>query len=187
MTKLSAKAIKQFVWIDLEMTGLDHTNDSILEIATIITQPTLEVIAYGPTLYITQPIDYMTKMNPEVYAMHKRSGLLEKVCSSSITLADAYAQTLQFIRMHCAKEEAVLCGNSIWQDRLFLKQYMPNILEHLNYRMVDVSTLKVLINNWYPVGHNTEFQKSNAHRALEDIQESIDELKHYRAHFFIKN
>jgi len=181
-----AKRIEKFVWIDLEMTGLDPQRDVILEIATIITEPTLEIIAYGPQLVIAQPAAVLATMVPEVRAMHEKHGLLDAVTTSSTSLEDAYRQTFDFIQQQCKKNEAVLCGNSIWQDRQFLAAYMPSIVSFLNYRLVDVSAIKVLINKWYPKNANGKFKKAETHRAFEDIKQSIAELQHYRTHFFVE-
>lgn len=176
--------IKKFVWIDLEMTGLDAQKDVILEIATIITTPDLHNQINGPHFIISQPTEIMATMSKEVHELHHQSGLTKKVLLSTISLETAYRETFDFIKMHCKKNEAVLCGNSIWQDRLFLARYMPDIIAHLNYRLVDVSTIKVLVNNWYAQSPHVAFEKNKVHRALDDINESIAELKHYQHHFF---
>jgi oligoribonuclease len=177
--------IKRFVWIDLEMTGLDSSKDVILEIATIITNPMLEIISYGPHCVIAQPPEVITAMIPEVTRLHTISGLIDRVADSTTSLAQAYTQTFDFITAHCTKNEAVLCGNSVWMDRQFLARYMPDIVQYLNYRLVDVSSLKILINKWYPSDPHLDFKKKNVHRALDDIKESIAELQHYRRYFFI--
>lgn len=178
-------SIKKFVWIDLEMTGLNAQKDVILEIATIITTPDLHHQISGPHLIISQPAEVMASMSKEVHELHHQSGLTEKVAHSNTSLETAYRETFDFIKIHCNKNEAVLCGNSIWQDRLFLSRYMPDIVAYLNYRLVDVSTIKVLVNNWYAQSPHVTFEKNKAHRALDDINESIAELKHYQHYFFI--
>jgi oligoribonuclease len=176
---------KRFVWIDLEMTGLSAQIDAILEIATIITTPDLEIVAKGPCFVINQSNEALHKMSPEVAALHKKSGLTEKVIASSITLDHAYQETLGFIKKHCTQNNAFLAGNSVWMDRTFLLLHMPDIVRFLNYRLIDVSSIKLLINSWYPANPQRLYKKSDNHRALEDIEESIEELRHYKSNFFI--
>jgi len=176
---------KSLVWIDLEMTGLDATHDVILEIATIITDDNLNVIHEAPAMIIHQPESVLNGMNEWCREQHCKSGLTEKVCASTLTLKDAEDATLAILQQYCEKDVSPLCGNSIWQDRTFLKAYMPRILDFLHYRMIDVSTIKELIRRWYPENVHAEYVKKDAHRALDDIHESIAELAHYRKYFFI--
>ncbi len=173
------------VWMDLEMTGLRPNQDVILEIACVITDSNLTVIAVGPSLVIKQPDELLADMNDVVRAMHTTSGLIEKVRESEVSFSDAYAQTLSFIKSHCAPGTAHLCGSSIWQDRLFLQKYMPDILTHLHYRMIDVSSIKECVTRWYAFDPQVIFEKKKNHRALDDVYESIAELKHYRKYFFV--
>jgi oligoribonuclease len=170
------------VWIDLEMTGLDESTCAIVEIATIVTEPDLTVVAEGPCLVLHQPEDVLATMSDFVRDLHTRSGLLDRIRSSAISVANAEAQTCAFLSKHCDKGTAVLCGNSIWKDRAFLQRYMPELLGLLHYRMVDVSTVKELVRRWYPSRQAPK--KREVHRALDDIRESIEELRWYRANVF---
>lgn len=173
------------VWMDLEMTGLDADHDVIVEIATIVTDDELNVVAEGPDLVIHQPPEALEHMDPVVVDMHTSSGLLEAIAASTVTLEDAGAQTLAFIREHVPEARTVpLCGNSIGTDRRFLARYLPEIEEHLHYRSVDVSTLKELARRWYPGVLSALPRKATSHRALDDIRESIDELRYYRGTVF---
>jgi len=171
--------------MDLEMTGLDHTSDVIVEIATLVTDDDLEIVAEGPDLVIHQPPDVLAAMQPVVVEMHTRSGLLTAIAESTVTLADAGAQTLAFLREHIAEPRTVpLCGNSIGTDRRFLAAYLPEIEEFLHYRSVDVSTIKELAKRWNPDALKGAPRKAEGHRALDDIRESLDELRFYREHLF---
>lgn len=171
------------VWIDLEMTGLNPDTDTILEIATIITDNNLEIIAKAPSIVIHQPDEVLENMNPIVQEMHKKSGLIEDVRRSQVTLADAENLMFSFIKQYCSPGIAPLCGNTIYMDRRFLRKYMPQINEYLYYRMIDVTSLKEIARRWY--SQVPAFEKKETHRALEDIAESIEELKYYREHLFI--
>ncbi len=173
---------KNLVWIDLEMTGLDARTDVILEIASIITDSNLNVIAHGPELVIYQPEEKLAHMNSFVTDLHTKSGLVTTVRESNVSLDDAAAQTLTFVKEHCNPETALLAGNSVWQDRTFLRAYMPALVDYLFYRLIDVTSVKELTLRWYP--EHPEFEKKDTHRALADIKESIAELQHYRAMFF---
>ncbi|MFN8017546.1 MAG: oligoribonuclease [Acidimicrobiales bacterium] len=173
------------VWMDLEMTGLDPDRHVIVEIATIVTDDELNVVAEGPDLVVHQGPEALAEMDEVVVDMHTRSGLLEAIAASTVTLEDAGAQTLAFIREHVPDVRTVpLCGNSIGTDRRFLARYLPDIEEHLHYRSVDVSTLKELARRWCPDVLDSLPRKATAHRALDDIRESIAELRHYRTHLF---
>lgn len=183
--KKVAEKDRKFVWIDLEMTGLRPEVDSILEIATIITDSELNIIDQGPEIVIAQPEEKLAVMDDFVTKLHAKSGLTEKVRASKISLEQAQDETLSFIAKHCEKNSACLAGNSVWQDRAFLYVYMPNIINYLHYRLLDVSSIKLVIKRWYAENKNIEFKKSDTHRALVDIQESIEELKHYRKYFFV--
>ncbi len=172
--------------MDLEMTGLDATSDVIVEIATIITDDDLEIIAEGPDLVIHQPEAMLDGMNEVVVAMHTKSGLLDAIASSTISLQDAGDATLQFLQEHIADARTVpLCGNSIGTDRRFLTAYLPEIEEFLHYRSVDVSSVKELVRRWNPPLLRGAPRKSENHRALDDIRESIDELRFYRDRCFV--
>jgi oligoribonuclease len=170
------------VWMDLEMTGLDPDRDTILEIATIITNGDLSVREEGPVYAIHQPqavLDAMDEWNRE---HHAASGLTARVAASRVTMEEAESQTLELVRRHCAERSAPLCGNSIWQDRRFLVRYMPILEAYLHYRIVDVSSIKELAARWYPDLEAPK--KRNAHLALDDIRESIAELRFYRENIF---
>ncbi|MCH2207031.1 MAG: oligoribonuclease [Lentisphaerales bacterium] len=171
------------VWIDLEMTGLEPQTDHILEIASLITDGDLKIIAEGPEIIIHQPEEIMQGMNEWCVKQHGESGLTEKVKSSTISLEEAEKQTLKFIKKHTGRTKVPLCGNSIGQDRMFLLKYMPKITNHLHYRMVDVSSIKELGVRWYP--NMEKFYKKATHRAMDDIRESVAELKYYREKLFL--
>lgn len=173
---------KHLAWIDLEMTGLDFDRDVILEIAVIITDQNLRLVAHGPELVIYQSPENLQGMANEVYQMHNDSGLLLDVSRSQITIRQAEAQVLNFLKQYSGPGQMPLCGNSIWQDKFFLRRFMPNLLNFLHYRIIDVSTVKELVTGWYGA---PEFKKSKNHRALADIQESIAELQYYRENYFI--
>jgi oligoribonuclease len=170
------------VWLDLEMTGLDPERCVIVEIATAVTDSELTLVAEGPSLVIHQPTELLNEMVPEVRAMHTRSGLLERIEASDISLERAEAETLAFVQAHCDPRTAPLCGNSIWKDRQFIERYMRKLDAYLHYRCVDVSSIKELARRWY--GDAVVPKKKEAHRALDDINESIDELRHYRNRVF---
>lgn len=173
-----------FLWLDLEMTGLDAEHDVILEIAAVITNSDLKKITDGPDIVIHQPHHFLEHINPWVKEQHTKSGLLERVANSSVSVHEAEDAMLEYIKDY-SSHEVYFAGNSIYQDRTFLKKYMPRLNEKGHYRMIDVSTLKVLIQNWYPHSAEIHFKKSKNHRALLDVYESIEELQHYRKHFFI--
>lgn len=177
------KKTATLVWIDLEMTGLDPSSNQIIEIATIVTDNQLNIIKEGPALVIHADDAVLDRMHPQVKEMHAAHGLIDQVRDSSISLADAQAQTLDFLKEH-AEPNSPLCGNSIWADRVFLINQMPQIMDYLHYRIIDVSTIKELVLRWYLGDPHAEFTKKETHRALDDIRESIDELKHYRTYFF---
>lgn len=174
------------VWMDLEMTGLDHTRDVIVEIATIVTDDELLVVAEGPDLVVHQSDDLLAMMDPFVVDMHTRSGLLEAIRASPVSLEEAGAATLEFIRTQVPTAGTVpLCGNSIGTDRRFLAAYLPGIETYLHYRSIDVSSVKELVRRWYPKVRQARPQKIGQHRALDDIRDSIDELRYYRQRVFV--
>lgn len=174
-------------WMDLEMTGLDPEQHVIVEIATLITDDDLEIVAEGPDLVVHATEEELARMDEVVVRMHTESGLLERIRSSSLTLADAGAQTLAFLREHVPEPRTVpLCGNSIGTDRRFLARHLPEIEEHLHYRSVDVSTIKELAKRWMPELLKEAPVKAGSHRALDDIRESIEELRFYRKVLFVE-
>jgi oligoribonuclease len=174
------------VWMDLEMTGLDHTSDVIVEIATIVTDDQLTTVAEGPDLVIHHDDDVLDRMAPFVREMHTKSGLLDAIRASTVTLGQAGEATLQFIREHVPQPQTVpLCGNSIGTDRRFLATYLPEIETYLHYRSIDVSSVKELVRRWYPKVRQARPRKQGLHRALDDIRDSIEELRYYRQHVFV--
>ena len=174
---------KNLVWIDLEMTGLDPRTERIIEIATIITDSDLNIIAEGPSLAVRQDDALLEAMDEWNTVHHTSSGLIDRVRREGVAEAAACSQTLDFLKRHVEAGTSPLCGNSVGQDRRFLVEYMPELESFLHYRNLDVSTIKELAMRWRPdvmAGLN----KKGAHRALDDIRESIEELRHYRASFF---
>ena len=171
------------VWIDMEMTGLDPGVDVILEIATVITDAKLEIVAEGPVLAIHQDESTLAAMDAWNTEHHTASGLVDRVRRSEVSVTEAEALTLQFVQRHVDCHTAPLCGNTVWQDRRFLRRYMPVLENWLHYRIVDVSSVKELARRWRP-DLVERFAKQNTHRALDDIRESIAELRHYRDTFF---
>ena len=172
----------EIVWIDLEMTGLDLATESIIEIATIITDGELNIIAEGPNLAIKVSEELIANMDDWNTTHHTSSGLVDRIRSEGVSIGEAIKQTSEFIEQNIELGKAPLCGNSIHNDRAFLAKEMPEVLDLLHYRIVDVSTIKELVKRWYP---NLErYRKKEAHRALDDIIESVEELRHYRQHIF---
>jgi len=167
--------------MDLEMTGLNPDSDVIIEMATLITDPELNVIAQGPELVINRPAELFNRMDAWNREHHTKSGLWKKVIESPVTEREAEILTLNFIQQHISPKESPLCGNSIWQDRRFIAKYMKDLDQYLHYRLIDVSTLKTLGKMWYPEIIKSLKEKSSSHRALDDILESIEELRQYRS------
>ncbi len=171
------------IWIDLEMTGLDTQHDVIIEIATIVTDSHLNIVAQGPNLAIHQPDSILAKMDEWNQKQHGQSGLIARVKESTISTQDAEQQTLAFLQQYVPAKSSPMCGNTICQDRRFLHRLMPSLEAYFHYRHLDVSTVKELARFWAP----SVFQglsKKGAHLALDDIKESIEELKYYRERFF---
>jgi oligoribonuclease len=183
MSEQKKGEIPHIVWMDLEMTGLDPDTDDIIEIASIVTDANLNIIAEGPELVIHLPNERFAKMDSWNQEHHSASGLWKKVVESEITLLDAESLTLDFLKKHVGSNVSPLAGSSVWQDRRFITKYMKQIDNYLHYRLIDVSSFKEMITRWYP-NHPDKLEKKNSHRALEDIRESINELKFYREHFF---
>jgi oligoribonuclease len=172
--------------MDLEMTGLDPARHVIVEIATLLTDDDLNIVAEGPDLVIHQPAESLEQMDDVVVAMHTKSGLLEAIGLSTTTLQEAGDATLAFLREHIDAPRSVpLCGNSIGTDRRFLAAYLPEIEEFLHYRSVDVSSVKELLKRWNPGLLDGAPRKAEGHRALDDIRESVQELSFYRDRFFV--
>ncbi len=170
------------IWIDLEMTGLDPDNDLIIEIATVVTDKELNVLAQGPVMAVHQSDEALAAMDEWNQTHHGQSGLIERVKASNITDSEAEKQTIEFLQQWVPSGKSPMCGNSICQDRRFLYRYMPELEKFFHYRNLDVSTLKELARRWAP-DVKKSFKKTAQHIALDDIMESIGELKHYREHF----
>ena len=169
----------RLIWIDLEMTGLDPTRDRIIEMATIVTDDQLTVIAEGPVLAIHQSDELLAGMDAWNRKHHGQSGLTERVRASTLSEAEAEAQTLAFLKQHVKAGQSPMCGNSVWQDRRFLIGSMPKLDAFFHYRLIDVSTIKELAKRWRPELYSA-FKKHSKHEALADIRESIEELGYYR-------
>jgi oligoribonuclease len=174
----------RLVWIDMEMSGLDPDRERILEIAAIITDGDLEVVAEGPGLVVHQRDELLEGMDDWNKSHHGASGLVDRVRASEVSESEAEDLVLAFIAEHVGQRKAPLAGNSVHQDRRFLARYMPKIDEYLHYRHVDVSTIKELCGRWYPDAYRHRPEKKNVHRALDDIRESIEELRFYRTSIF---
>ncbi|KAB0285752.1 oligoribonuclease [Vibrio fortis] len=170
---------QNLIWVDLEMTGLDPETHKIIEIATIVTDSELNILAEGPVLAIHQPDSELDKMDEWCTTTHTGSGLVKRVKESTVTEQDAIAQTIEFLEKWVPKGKSPICGNSIGQDRRFLYKHMPELEEYFHYRYIDVSTLKELTRRWKPEVLDG-FTKSGSHLALDDIRESIAELQYYR-------
>lgn len=178
---MSANA-DNLIWIDLEMTGLDPDHDVIIEIATIVTDAELNILAEGPMLAIHWPDEVLDRMDDWCKTQHGKSGLIDRIRASQIGLAEAEQLTLDFLAPYVPERSSPMCGNSICQDRRFLYRGMPRLERFFHYRNLDVSTLKELARRWSPEVFKS-YTKQGAHLALDDIRESIGELRHYRQHF----
>jgi len=174
------------IWLDLEMTGLEPEIDHIIEIATIVTDAHLNIIAQGPSLVIHQSDEILDNMNPWCIEQHGKTGLTDRVRASNISLEQAEQLTLEFVRQHVEQGASPLCGNSISQDRRFLYKYMPQLEEYCSYRHIDVSSFKEVAKRWQP-DLLKGLHKKGSHLALDDIKESIEELKYYKEHFIRRN
>lgn len=178
----STKSTSPLIWLDLEFTDLDVKKGVIVEIATIVTDGNLNILAVGPDLVIHQPDSILTKMVKWNQDHFGESGLMEQIRRSQISTQEAEKQTIDFLKKYCAPHTALLAGSSIYMDREFLRIHMPALYDFVHYRIIDTSTLKELMHRWYP--HIPDFPKVEPHRAKRDILESIDELKYYQANIF---
>ena len=178
-----SRMIGNLVWIDLEMTGLDPEHHVIVEIASIITDDHLNVLAEGPDIVIHQPESALSAMEPWSLEHHQASGLLDRIKTSVYSTEQAEEETLSFIKHFCRRGHSPLCGNSICQDRRFLVKHMPTLEDFFHYRNIDVSSVKELVKRWYP--NLPHFEKQKTHLALSDIKESIGEMRYYRKQIFI--
>ena len=175
-------AESRLVWIDLEMTGLEPDENTIIEIATIVTESDLSIVAEGPSFAIDVGKEELVKMDNWNVKHHTENGLLDRIQSDGVSMENAERQTLEFLKEHCSPGQSPLCGNTIGQDRRFLRRYMPDLHEFFHYRSVDVTSIKILARSWYPeVG---KWRKNSGHRALDDIRGSIEELAYYRDKLF---
>lgn len=170
------------IWIDLEMTGLDPDNDRIIEVATIVTDAQLVIIAEGPVLVVHQDDELLNSMDEWNTKTHNKTGLVERVRASKLSETDAEKQTIEFLSKFIAKNVSPMCGNSICQDRRFLARSMTELEAYFHYRNLDVSSIKEIVKRWKP-NILSGFSKKNTHKALDDIRESIEELKYYREYF----
>lgn len=176
------RSADNLVWIDLEMTGLDPDRDVVIEVAVLITDGDLNIIADGPDFAIHRSDEALSVMNAWNRRTHHGSGLIKRVKASDVTIQQAEAEVLEFVQQWTMEGKSPLCGNSVHQDRRFLYGEMPKLIDWLSYRIVDVSTVKELATRWYP--DLEKFVKQERHRALDDIRESIDELRWYRQQIF---
>ncbi|MCP3917656.1 MAG: oligoribonuclease [bacterium] len=181
---MPAKREDLLVWMDLEMTGLDPEKERIIEIAVLLTDAELEIVAEGPELVVHQSDALLAAMDAWNTEHHGASGLTERVRASTLDDAAAEQKVLTFLRKHCAEKTSPLAGNSVWQDRRFLARYMPRVDDFMHYRIVDVSSVKELARRWYPGPFAKAPAKRNSHRALDDIKESIEELRYWRTAVF---
>jgi oligoribonuclease len=185
MEKKAKKQHYGLLWIDLEMTGLDPSRDVVLEVAVVASDIQLGMVQEGKDFVIHQPEDVLKSMDPWCLEQHTKSGLLTAVQSSTTSLEFVENYLLEFIEEYCSPTRFLFAGNSIHQDRAFLKRYFPRVDAKGHYRLIDVSTVKELVHAWYPNHPEVKFVKSKHHRAMDDVYESINELRHYRKHFFI--
>jgi oligoribonuclease len=177
------KSADHLIWLDLEMTGLEPERHAIIEIGCAVTDKELNVIAEGPCFAVHQPEEVLALMDAWCVEQHGKSGLTEQVRRSKTTLAEAEEKTLAFLKEHCQERASPLCGNSIGQDRRFLDKYMPALNNFFHYRNVDVSTIKELVKRWYGATQQAP-NKEKTHHVMEDIRESIEELRFYRKTIF---
>ncbi len=177
-----AQASQHLIWIDLEMTGLEPETDLIIEIATVVTDKDLNILAQGPVIAVHQSDEALAAMDDWNQKHHGQSGLIDRVKASTTSAAEAEQETIDFLKQWLPANASPICGNSVGQDRRFLVRYMPKLEAYFHYRSIDVSTLKELAARWAPEIKDG-FKKASSHQALDDILESIEELRYYREHF----
>jgi oligoribonuclease len=177
------KDLNNLVWLDMEMTGLDYSTNFILEVAVVITDSNLNILDQSPSYAVFQPETELQKMDKWNVSTHTKSGLVERVRTSTYDIGQVEKEILTLIKKYTNKGQSPLCGNTIYQDRKFIVKFMPKLEEFLHYRTIDVSTIKELSKRWYPEVYSN-FKKQNKHEALADILESINELKYYREKIF---
>ena len=183
MTAATVDKADTLIWIDMEMTGLDPETDRIIEVATLVTDANLNILAEGPVLALHRPDEVLAAMDDWNQRTHGESGLVQRVRDSRLGDTEAEAQTLAFLHQWSQPGASPLCGNSVHQDRRFMVRYMPALEAFFHYRNLDVSTIKELARRWRPELPGG-YQKTNTHRALDDIRDSVNELRYYREHFF---
>lgn len=176
---------KNLIWIDLEMTGLNPQKDVILEVACVITDSQLNILDNSLEFVINQPESALDAMSKEVREIHQKSGLIDRVKASKIGLDEVEPKMLELFKKYCNPKTALIAGNSVWQDRNFLANYMPSLVDYCFYRLLDVSGIKEVVARWYPENKNNKFEKPEKHRAMQDVLNSIEELKHFRKYFFV--
>ena len=177
-----SKNSQNLIWIDLEMTGLDTFKDRIIEIATIVTDKELNILEEGPVIAIKTPLEALEAMDEWNTNQHNKSGLVDRIKLSTYTYHDAQEMTIEFLTKYIDKKKSPMCGSGICQDRRFLARCMPELEDYFHYRNLDVSTIKELVNRWYS---DVKFKKDPQHLAIEDIKDSIEELKYYRKSIFL--
>lgn len=175
-----------WIWVDLEMTGLNVSTNLILEIATLVTDDRLNIIAEGPDLVIHQPTEILDNMDEWNTSQHTKSGLIEEVKKSTLTVSEAEEKTLEFLSKYVKSGASPMCGNSICLDRRFMHRYMPTLESFFHYRNLDVSTFKELVKRWFP-GEHYQMSKNSSHRAMDDIKDSVKELAYYYKNFIKLN
>ncbi len=178
-------SFSNLVWIDLEMSGLNIESDVILEIAALVTNSNLDVIAPGVSYVVYQSDEILKNMSDWCIKYHTKSGLVKAVQDSKISVKEAESKVLDFLKQYTKKSISPLCGNSVWQDKNFIRKYMPELYDFLHYKIIDTSSIKEVINRWYSSSSKSNFVKPDNHRALEDIIYSVEELKHYKTYFFL--
>ena len=178
---------KKFIWLDLEMTGLDPDVHQIVEIASLVTDETFKVIEEGPSIVIKQSKEVLIQCDPIAKKMHEKSGLWDEISKSKVSLDEAANKTLTFFKKHTYENNSPMCGNTISQDRRFLLKYMPDVESFFHYRHLDVSSFKIMYDTLYPHADSFSYEKKNAHRAKDDILESVAELKFYIKYMMIPN